>query len=132
MNTTDIPLPEQKYKGWILYDGSCGFCRRWVPFWEETLKKRGFGIAPLQADWVISRLNVREAVLLDDLRLLLASGEIIVGADAYRFAMKRIWWAYPLYIFAITPVLRNVFDWGYRTFAANRYHVSRACGLEGK
>ncbi len=33
----------------MLYDGSCGFCSRWVPLWERTLAKRGFLIAPLQA-----------------------------------------------------------------------------------
>ena len=32
--------------GWVLYDDACGFCRQWVPFWRETLSKRGFSIAP--------------------------------------------------------------------------------------
>jgi hypothetical protein len=77
--------------GWILYDDSCGFCRRWVPFWENTLRKRGFGIATLQADWVRQKLQLNENVLLQDLRLLLANGEQIRGADTYRYAMKRIW-----------------------------------------
>ena len=60
--------------GWIFYDDSCGFCRRWVPFWEGALRKRGFRIAALQADWVQARLNLHEAELLQDLRLLLADG----------------------------------------------------------
>ncbi len=132
MNIPGIPLTEQQYKGWVLYDDSCGFCNRWVPFWEETLKKQGFGIAPLQAEWVAPRLNVSEDELLNDLLLLLASGHVIVGADAYRFAMKHIWWAYPIYLLASAPLLKNVFNWSYKTFAANRYHISRACRLEGK
>jgi len=33
---------------------------------------------------------------------------------------------------SIAPGLRNVFDWGYRTFAANRFRVSAACGLNIK
>jgi len=33
--------------GWVLYDGSCGFCSRWAPLWERALNKRGFHIAPL-------------------------------------------------------------------------------------
>ena len=65
--------------GWILYDDSCGFCRRWVPFWERTLQKRGFAIAPLQADWVTEKLQLNEDDLMQDLRLLLASGEKIQG-----------------------------------------------------
>ena len=115
--------------GWILYDDSCGFCRRWVPFWEHALRRRGFGIAPLQADWVKARLGVDDAVLLDDLRLLLAAGGHLAGAEVYRYAMRRIWWAWPIYLFAVAPGGRQVFDWAYRSFARNRHRVSDACGL---
>ena len=115
--------------GWILYDESCGFCRRWVPFWESTLQKRGFEIAPLQADWVREKLAMSDAELLQDLRLLLANGELVSGADTYRYAMRRIWWAYPIYLFSVAPTGRKIFDWSYRRFAANRYKVSNACRL---
>ena len=118
--------------GWILYDESCGFCRRWIPFWENTLRRRGFDIAPLQADWVQDKLQLNETELLRDLRLLLADGSQISGAEVYRYAMRRIWWAWPLYLFSITPGFRNIFDWGYRTFATNRFRVSSACGLSIK
>ena len=118
--------------GWILYDDSCGFCRRWVLFGEAALRRRGYAIAPLQADWVRAKRRLSEAELLDDLRLLLADGTRIRGADVYRHVARRIWWALPLYWFAITPGLRAVFDWGYRTFAANRFRVSAACGLDHK
>jgi predicted DCC family thiol-disulfide oxidoreductase YuxK len=115
--------------GWVLYDDSCGFCRRWVPFWAGTLRKRGFDIAPLQSDWVIQRLSAPQEDLLFDLRLLLADGRQVRGADVYRHVMRRISWAYPLYLLSVTPLLRRVFDWGYRTFANHRYRFSRACRL---
>ena len=69
--------------GWILYDDSCGFCQRWVPFWQGPLQRRGFSIAPLQADWVRARLQMSEAELLQDLRLLLAAP----------VAARRLFWA---------------------------------------
>jgi len=116
--------------GWILYDDSCGFCRRWVPFWENVLSRRGFTIAPLQANWVRAKLQLNEADLLRDLRLLLADDSQVCGADVYRYATRRIWWAWPVYLFSITPGLRSVFDWGYRTFATNRFRVSSACRLD--
>ena len=119
----------QESLGWILYDDSCGFCRRWIPFWQGALQRRGFSIAPLQADWVRAKLQLNESELLYDLRLLLADGSQICGADVYRYATQRIWWAWPVYLFSVTPVLRRIFDWGYRTFAANRFRVSSACGL---
>jgi predicted DCC family thiol-disulfide oxidoreductase YuxK len=115
--------------GWILYDGSCGFCRRWVPFWEKTLQKRGFEIAPLQANWAKEKLQLSENDLLQDLRLLLVNGEKIQGADTYRYAMKRIWWAFPVYLFSVAPLGRSIFDWGYRKFAAHRYQISRVCKI---
>ena len=121
---------------WVLYDGACGFCSRWVPLWRSTLEKCGIGIATLQEPWVVARLSakgIRAEDLLDDLRILVAdSGEVIPGADAYRWAFRRIWWAWPLYVLSITPGLRRLFDLGYRTFAENRYRVSRACRIEGR
>ena len=119
--------PEGKPAGWILYDDSCGFCRRWIPFWAKTLRKRGFQIAKLQEGWVREKLQLEDERLVQDLRLLLASGEQIQGADTYRFAMKRIWWAFPVYLFSIAPLGRNVFDWSYRKFATHRHQISRAC-----
>jgi predicted DCC family thiol-disulfide oxidoreductase YuxK len=26
--------------GWVLYDGACGFCAWWVPFWGKTFEPR--------------------------------------------------------------------------------------------
>lgn len=126
------PTAHQTVLGWILYDDSCGFCQRWIPFWQSALQRRGFSVAPLQADWVRAKFQLSESELLQDLRLLLADGSQIRGADVYRYATRRIWWAWPVYLFSITPGLRNVFDWGYRTFAANRFRVSSACGLDKK
>jgi predicted DCC family thiol-disulfide oxidoreductase YuxK len=126
------PVSTNQPLGWILYDDSCGFCRRWVPFWENALRHRGFDIAPLQADWVRAKFQAAESELLQDLRLLLADGSQICGADVYRYATKRIWWAWPVYLFSVTPGLRNIFDWSYRKFAINRFRVSSACGLSIK
>jgi len=112
--------------GWVLYDDDCDFCRRWVLLFELTLAKRGFGIAPLQADWVRDKLQLPEDELLQDVRLLLPDGDQIAGPDVYRYCMRRIWWTLPLWVFAALPLGRQAFDWSYRTFARNRYCVSAA------
>ncbi len=122
-------MAEEQARGWILYDDTCGFCRKWVPFWGGTLKKRGLKIAPLQSDWVKEKLGEVDRDLSQDLRLLLADGTQVRGADVYRYVMRRIWWAYLFYLFSVAPLLRNVFDWSYRTFANNRHRISRACRL---
>jgi predicted DCC family thiol-disulfide oxidoreductase YuxK len=114
-------------KGWLLYDGSCGFCSRWAPLWERVLAKRGFLIAPLQSDWVAEKLHLSDKELVSDFRLLLADGEQLAGAGAYRYLMRRIWWATPFYLLSILPGLRTLFDASYRAFAENRYWISRRC-----
>ena len=73
--------------GWILYDDSCGFCRRWVPLWESTLLRRGFEVAPLQGAWVKEKVQLTDEQLLEDIRLLLPSGELVSGAS-YR---RKLW-----------------------------------------
>ena len=119
----------EEIKGWVLYDGTCGFCSRWVPYWEKTLAKRGFRIAPLQADWVAAKFDLTEDELTSDFRLLLVGGDKLAGAEVYRYLMRRIWWAKPLYFLSTLPVFRGLFDAGYRAFADNRYWISRTCHL---
>ena len=96
------------------------------------MRRRGFGIAPLQAEWVRRKLEVDAKELTEDLRLLLPDGRQVQGADVYRRAMKRIWWAYPFYLISVMPLLRCVFDQAYRTFAKHRHQVSHLCRLPGE
>ena len=119
----------EEARGWILYDGSCGFCSKWVPFWASTLARQGLGFAPLQADWVKERVDLAEEELLQDLRLLLATGELTTGPDVYRHVMRHAWPLWPFYVLSEVPGLSHIFDWSYRTFANHRYAVSRACRL---
>jgi predicted DCC family thiol-disulfide oxidoreductase YuxK len=115
--------------GWVLYDGACGFCSRWIPFWAPVLRRRGLEIAPLQSSWVAQRLPLTEEELLEDIRILLADGTVLEGADAYREMIRRIWWAFPLYVLSVMPGTKGVFDAGYRGFARHRYRFSTACGM---
>jgi predicted DCC family thiol-disulfide oxidoreductase YuxK len=121
-------------RAWVLYDGACGFCRRWVPYWKHTLARRGIAIAPLQEPWVRERLSaqgVSAETQVDDIRLLVGETDTLLsGAEAYRWVLRRIWWATPLWVLSVTPGLRRVFDRTYRAVADNRHRISRACRLE--
>ena len=117
------------FRGWVLYDDSCGFCNWWIPAWASILRSNGFLIASLQEDWVVRRLSLQGSEILEDLRLLRPDGSQAIGADVYRVVMRTIWWAYPMYVASILPVCRRVFDECYRTFKRNRYRISRSCGL---
>jgi len=117
-------------QGTVLYDGRCGFCSRWVKYWEGTLTRHGFEIASLDAGWVAERLKKPYEELLIDIRLLRADGELISGADVYLFVARRIWWAWPFYAIFSLPGFKWMIHTGYRWFARNRHHVSHACRLE--
>jgi predicted DCC family thiol-disulfide oxidoreductase YuxK len=123
------PMAINQPIGWVLYDDACGFCREWIPFWGPTLHRVGLEIAPLQAPWVGERLNLSPAELVFDIRLLFADGRHLAGAEVYRYAVQQIWWAYPLYLFSVTPGLRWLWDWGYGAFRDHRHQISAACGL---
>lgn len=130
MNAAVAPTTDSsEICGWVLFDGSCGFCNSWVLTWEKTLRKVGFGIATLQSDWVVEKIKLPADQLTYNIRLLFKDGTHIEGADVYRHVMKRIWWTRPFYLLSITPGLSAVFDWAYREFANHRHRISHTCGL---
>jgi predicted DCC family thiol-disulfide oxidoreductase YuxK len=119
-------LPDQ---GWILYDGGCGFCFRWVHFWEKVVASRGFALKDLQSAYADGSLQISQEKLLDDIRVLTRSGKLESGADAYLYVARQIWWAWPFYAIFRLPGFNRLLWWGYRWFNRNRYRVSRYCPL---
>ncbi len=113
--------------GWLLYDGECGFCKKWVGFWKPALERHGFEVAPLQEPWVAQKLGMPLSELLRDVRLLTASGQLYSGADAYLYAARQIWWAWPFGQLFRLPGLHGLLEAGYRYVARNRYCISGQC-----
>lgn len=117
-------------KGWVLYDGRCGFCSWWIPFWGKTIKRTGYGIAMLQEKWVRDELKLPEELVNRDIVLLFADGRKLVGADAYIFGMKTVWWSAPAgYLLSIPPFKQATWLF-YKLFNRNRFLVSRVCRLK--
>jgi predicted DCC family thiol-disulfide oxidoreductase YuxK len=115
---------------WILYDNQCGFCSRWVQFWQPTLAQRNIHIAGLQEPWVVERLKLAESERLHDIRLLSNENKIVSGVDVYLHVTRQIWWAWPFYAVFSLPGFNTLLHLGYRWFANNRRRISRACKLE--
>jgi predicted DCC family thiol-disulfide oxidoreductase YuxK len=114
---------------WVLYDGACGICSRWVPRWSATLARRGIEVAPIQSRWVAERTGLAPAALLTDVRLLHPDGRLTSGAEVYRYLLRRIWWLRPLHLLSVTPGFRTLFDRAYRSVARHRHRISAHCGL---
>lgn len=121
--------PAEPSGGWVLYDGDCGVCSRWVTSWGPTLRRRGLAIAPLQSPWVQERTGLPSADLLSNIRLLLPSGQLLAGPEVYRHLLRQVWWTYPVYLLSKVPGLNYLFDWSYRTFARHRTQISATCGI---
>ena len=81
-------------EGWVLYDGDCPFCVRWLHFWEPVLCRRGFGIDKLQASWAAKALGITADEAARDIRLVTQDGRAYSGADVYLQVAKKIWWAW--------------------------------------
>jgi lipase maturation factor 1 len=125
MSTANTTSPAEPSAGWILYDGECSFCYRWVHLWENVVGKRGFALKDLQSACDEGAFKVAPENMLDDIRVLTRDGQVVAGADAYLYVTRRIWWAWPFYAIFSLPGFNRLLWWGYRSFARNRYCVSR-------
>ena len=74
--------------GRVLYDGDCAFCVRWLRLWSPTLRRHGFEIDTLQADWTPKALGITRNEVLRDIRLLTTAGEAYAGADVYLYIAR--------------------------------------------
>jgi len=116
-------------KGWILYDGQCGFCFRWVHIWEKVVQARGFALKDLQSASADESLQIAPDHLLNDILVLTPGGNLESGANAYLFVAREIWWAWPFYVVFRLPGFHWILERGYRWFNRNRYRLSRHCRL---
>jgi predicted DCC family thiol-disulfide oxidoreductase YuxK len=114
-------------KGWVLYDGDCAFCSRSAHFLSPILRRRGFEIEAVQADWVPAALGMEREEARHDIRMLTTAGETRAGADVYLYVARKIWWAWPFGILFSLPGFNLLIRAGYKWFAANRYCVSGYC-----
>ena len=114
-------------KGWILYDGECPFCQRWVARVENLFTKRGFDFAPLQAPWVSECLGPDVVGTLTEMRVFTMDGRLFGGADAILFLARRVWWAWPLAWGGGLPGVTALVRYLYRWLAKRRYCLSGVC-----
>ena len=114
-------------EGWLLYDGDCAFCVRLLHFLSPVLRRRGFEVDTLQAEWVPDSLGMTRDEIVRDIRLLTAGGSSYAGADVYLYIARRIWWAWPFGFLFSLPGFKSLIWAGYRWIAANRHCTSAQC-----
>jgi predicted DCC family thiol-disulfide oxidoreductase YuxK len=116
--------------GWLFFDADCGFCTRIARWLAPVLATRQFGTAPLQDPRVSALLNLSEAELLREMRVLFQDGRHYGGADAIVALAGQIWWARPLVWLSKIPGVMKLLRWAYRGVAARRHCASVTCGID--
>src|SRR5437899_7940581 len=107
--------------GWIYYDHDCHLCREGARRLQKILASRRFQLRTLQSPGAPRELGLSGSALLREVRLLLADGRNLGGADALLEVARRIWWAFPIWILSLLPGVRPLMRASYRVVAANRH-----------
>ena len=101
----------------VLYDDACGMCLRTVDRLRPLLEPRGFRFDPFP-----------DGVEKIEMKLRLADGHVIGGADAVVAMARAVWWLRPFTFVTRLPGAMPLLRRGYRKVAANRHCISGACG----
>ncbi|MBI3307399.1 MAG: lipase maturation factor family protein [Candidatus Omnitrophica bacterium] len=112
----------------LIYDGDCGFCRRWIERWR-LLTGEIVDYAPYQEVGEkyseISTESFQKSV-----QLIETDGNIFSGAEA---VFRTLWLAgkspWLLWLYKKFPIFKGVSEWGYRLVAENRSFFSHLTRL---
>jgi predicted DCC family thiol-disulfide oxidoreductase YuxK len=121
----------ESIRGWVFYDADCAFCSGWAARFHELLARRGYHLAPLQAEWVRLRLGLKEDAPLLEMKLLTTDGRVLGGADALIHIARSVWWAWPLFVMAQFPGISAILRIVYRWVARNRHCHGNHCLISG-
>ena len=118
---------ERSARGWLFFDAECVFCTRVARGLAPILRRRGFGVAPLQDPRVGALLGMSRRERLKELRFLRSDGTQGGGARAVLALAHEIWWGKPLIWLANLPGMMQVLASGYKWIAARRGCNSQVC-----
>ena len=109
----------------LIYDGDCGFCRRWVARWQ---RRTGECVAYAPYQTVAESTPTLPVELLQkSVYLVEPDGRVTHGAEAVLrtrlyggigrgYGMRRGWW----WAYQRIPGVAALLEWGYRRIATHR------------
>lgn len=110
----------------LLFDGDCGFCRRWVGWFRRRTGDR-VAYESYQSTLASGRFpEIPPAELEEAVHLVSADGAVYRGAAAVCvvLAVSHRW---PLWIHDTIPGAARLMETGYRFVARHRLFFSRCC-----
>jgi predicted DCC family thiol-disulfide oxidoreductase YuxK len=123
-NRTSQGLPTPS-RGWLFYDGDCGFCTAIVRRLRRGLEGRGYTVAQLQDPVAQMVLKVPADQLLVEMRVVTPTGAQFGGADAVVVVAREFWWLWPLVLLSWIPGGRWLLRVAYREVASRRRCTTR-------
>jgi predicted DCC family thiol-disulfide oxidoreductase YuxK len=112
----------------LLYDGACGFCRRWIERWREITGDRVTYAAWREAGHYFPQVD--PAVYLKSVVFIDASGNVFLGAEAvFRALATTPGWSVWLWLYERVPLFRRVSDRVYTEVSRHRLRFSRVTQL---
>ena len=114
----DLPKPI------IIYDGDCGFCRRWIERWRKITGEQ-MEYAPYQE--AASRFpKISEKEFTTAVQLIEPNGKIYSAAEAvFRTLAVRRGWQWLLWSYSRLPGVRPISEALYRLVANHRKFFSK-------
>lgn len=110
---------------WVCFDGDCPLCVRSAGRFSRILERRGIRLIPLQTPWVRARLGNPES--FSEMKFITRGNQVFGGAEAVAQIVRRIWWAWPVFVFSRFPGIMGLMEKYYRQVAANRSCAKDVC-----
>jgi predicted DCC family thiol-disulfide oxidoreductase YuxK len=115
-NRTDIPT--------MLFDGDCGFCRRWVGKWRRVTGERVRYLPCQEAAPQFPQVTAKQCA--EAVRLILPEGTVLGGAHAVFKALELGGrFGFLLRMYERVPLCGTLAEWAYRIVARNRKIFSK-------
>jgi predicted DCC family thiol-disulfide oxidoreductase YuxK len=110
----------------LIFDGDCGFCRRWVARWQRATGE-AVDYLPFQDESVAKKYpEISQAAFAKSVHLLLPDGAVHAGADAvFRSLAAGGAERWLLWCYRKIPPFAALTEWIYEKVAAHREFLSR-------
>lgn len=114
----------------VLYDGDCPLCDREVKMlrrWDRKRRIRFTNIAA--AEFEAGDYGLTQEELMVEIHARLPDGAWSRGFEVFRRIYSALGWG-PAVSLTRLPVVSNLLDGAYRSFARNRLRMTRRCAAE--
>jgi predicted DCC family thiol-disulfide oxidoreductase YuxK len=116
----------------LFFDGECPLCKKDVAFmqWLDRKHQRVSWVDIAARDFSAESHGLTMNELMESLHARLPDGSWVKGAESFRRIYEALGFGW---LVAITrwPLVRQVVEWAYDTFAKNRLRLTGRCAPDG-